>query len=127
MQHGNSLVDEMNHRLVKIPRFNNLKIFKNGLQSISRLIANKYHNLIKVMVFVIDNLYNENTNSIENFIMNTDLAKVYKKWNNMYKISRYEMFKESDLNKFEVQHIQLYLNSLCLYIEINVSWYYSCQ
>jgi hypothetical protein len=39
----------------------------------------------------------------------------------MYKISRYETFKESDLSKFEVQHIQLYLNSLCLYIEINVT------
>ena len=79
MQHGNSLVDEMDRRLAKIPRFTNLKIFKNGLQSISRLTANEYHDLIKVMVFVIDNLYNENTNSIENFITNTDLAKVYEK------------------------------------------------
>jgi hypothetical protein len=121
MQHGNSLVDEMDRRLAKIPRFNNLKIFKNGLQSISRLTANEYRDLMKVMVFVIDNLYNENTNSIENFVTNTDLAKVYEKWINMYKISRYETFKESDLSKFEVQHIQLYLNSLCLYIEINVS------
>ena len=111
----------MDHRLAKILRFTNLKIFKNGLQSISRLTVNEYRDLMKVMVFVIDNLYNENTNSIENFITNTDLAKVYKKWNNMYKISRYETFKESDLSKFEVQYIQLYLNSLCLYIEINVS------
>ena len=102
MQYGNSLVDEMDRRLAKIPRFTNLKIFKNGLQSISRLTANEYRDLMKVMVFVIDNLYNENTNSIENFVTNTDLAKVYEKWNNMYKISRYETFKESDLSKFEV-------------------------
>ena len=102
MQHGNSLVDEMDCRLIKIPRFNNLKIFKNGLQSISRLTANEYHNLMKVMVFIIDNLYNENINSIENFVTNTDLAKVYEKWSNMYKISRYETFKESNLSKFEV-------------------------
>ena len=79
MQHGNSLVDEMDRRLAKIPRFANLKIFKNGLQSISRLTANEYRDLMKVMVFVIDNLYNENTNNIENFITNTDLAKVYEK------------------------------------------------
>ena len=79
MQHGNSLVDEMDRRLAKIPRFNNLKIFKNGLQSISRLTANEYRDLMKVMVFVIDNLYNKNTNSIENFITNTDLAKIYEK------------------------------------------------
>src|SRR3982074_2507468 len=65
MQHGNSLVDEMDRRLAKIPRFTNLKIFKNGLQSISRLTVNEYRDLMKVMVFVIDNLYNENTNSIE--------------------------------------------------------------
>ena len=102
MQYGNSLVDEMDRRLAKIPRFTNLKIFKNGLQSISRLTANKYYDLMKVMVFVIDNLYNENTNSIENFVTNTDLTKVYEKWNNMYKISRYETFKESNLSKFEV-------------------------
>ena len=79
MQHGNSLVDEMDRRLVKIPKFNNLKIFKNKLQSISRLTANEYRDLMKIMVFVIDNLYNENTNSIENFVTNTDLVKVYKK------------------------------------------------
>jgi len=79
MQHSNSLVDEMDRRLAKIPRFTNLKIFKNGLQSISRLTANEYRDLMKVMVFVIDNLYNENINSIENFITNTYLAKVYEK------------------------------------------------
>ena len=79
MQYSNSLVDEMDRRLAKIPRFNNLKIFKNRLQSISRLTANEYHDLMKVMVFIIDNLYNENTNSIENFIINIDLVKVYEK------------------------------------------------
>ena len=79
MQYSNSLVDEMDRRLAKIPRFTNLKIFKNGLQSISRLTANEYRDLMKVMVFVIDNLYNENSNSIENFVTNTDLVKVYKK------------------------------------------------
>ena len=92
----------MDCRLAKIPRFNNLKIFKNRLQLISRLTANKYHDLMKVMVFVINNLYNENTNSKENFVTNTDLAKVYEKWSNMYKISRYEIFKESNLRKFEI-------------------------
>ena len=79
MQYSNFLVNEMDCRLAKILRFTNLKIFKNGLQLISRLTANEYRDLMKVMVFVIDNLYNENTNSIENFVTNTDLAKVYEK------------------------------------------------
>ena len=43
---------------MKIPRFPGLKIFSHGIQSISRFTANEYKNLIKVMVFVIDNLYN---------------------------------------------------------------------
>ena len=46
------------------------------------------------MVFVINNLYNKNINNIENFIMNTDLAKVYEKWSNMYKINKYKTFKK---------------------------------
>jgi len=31
MQHDNSLVNEMDRKLAKIPRFTNLKIFKNRL------------------------------------------------------------------------------------------------
>ena len=102
MQHGNHLVDEIDRRLVEIPRFTNLKIFKTGLQSIARLMVNEYRNLMKVMIFVIDNLYKENTKKVKNFIANKDLVKLYEMWNNMYKISRYEIFKQSDLNKFEV-------------------------
>ena len=47
------------------------------------------------MVFVVDNLHNEN-NKIK------DLVILYEMWNDMYLISRYEEFKESDLIKFEV-------------------------
>ena len=57
---------------------------------------------MKVMIFVLDNLYNANTNNVENFVNNKDLIKVYETWNEMYAISRYEVFKESDLNKFNV-------------------------
>jgi hypothetical protein len=57
---------------------------------------------MKVMVFVVDNLYDTNVNNIENFTNNKDLVKLYESWNEMYAISRYEMFKESDLEKFEV-------------------------
>ena len=68
----------MDRRLVKIPRFNNLKIFKNGLQSISRLTANEYRDLMKVMVFVIDNLYNENINSIK-ILLRTQIWRKFTK------------------------------------------------
>jgi hypothetical protein len=101
-QHESSLVDEMDRRLAEIPRYPGLKIFSNGLQSIARLTANEYRDLMKVMIFVMDNLYSKNTKNIENFIKNKDLAELYKKWIDMYMLSRYEIFKESDLDKLKV-------------------------
>jgi hypothetical protein len=100
-QHGNSLVDEMDHRIAKIPRFNNLKVFAKGLKSIARLTAKEYRDLMKVMIFVIDNLYEDK--DVKNFVKNEDLAKLYEVWNEMYAISRFETFKESDLIKFKVR------------------------
>jgi hypothetical protein len=102
MQHGNYLVDEVNHRLPVIPRHPGLKIFSNGLQSIARLTASEYRNLMKVMVFVLDNLYEENTKNVKNYINNKKLVEIFEKWNEMYEISRYEIFKDSDLTRFEV-------------------------
>ena len=101
-QHESSLVDEMDRRLAAIPRYPGLKIFSNGLQSIARLTANEYRDLMKVMIFVVDNLYSKNTKNIENFIKNNNLAELYKKWIDMYMLSRYEIFKESDLDKLKV-------------------------
>jgi len=101
-QHESSLVNEIDRHLAEIPRYPGLKIFSNGLQSIARLIANEYRDLMKVMLFVVDNLYSKNTKNIENFIKNKDLAELYKKWINIYMLSRYEIFKESDLDKLKV-------------------------
>jgi hypothetical protein len=98
-QYGNSLVDEMDRRLAKIPRFPGLKIFANGIQSIARLTANEYRDLMKVMVFVVDNLYDDTD---KNFVKNKELTELYTAWNEMYIISKYEVFKESDLIKFKV-------------------------
>ncbi|GES94693.1 hypothetical protein GLOIN_2v1783703 [Rhizophagus clarus] len=97
---GNKLVEEVDHRLAAIPRFPGIKIFSNGLQSIARLTASKYRSLMKVMIFVIDNLYDENNNEVDNFVNNDDLTKLYEYWNEMYILSRYEEFSESDLEKF---------------------------
>ena len=84
------LVDEMNWRIIAIPRYPGLKIFSKGLQSIARLTASEYRDIMKVMVFVVDSLLNEN------------LSEVYVKWNEMYILSRLEIFKESDLENFQV-------------------------
>jgi hypothetical protein len=76
-QISNSIVDEIDRRLAMIPRFPGLKIFTNGLKSIARLTANEYRSLMKVMVFVIDNLYQENTRSVKNSVKNKDLVELY--------------------------------------------------
>jgi len=101
-QHGNSFVNEIDHRLATIPRFSGLKIFSNGIQSIARLTASEYRDLMKVMLFVVDNLYNQNTNNTEDYIENKYLTRLYQNWNEMYIISKYEKFTESDLIKFQV-------------------------
>ncbi|GET03760.1 hypothetical protein GLOIN_2v1783703 [Rhizophagus clarus] len=97
---GNKLVEEVDRRLAAIPHFPGIKIFSNGLQSIARLTASEYRSLMKVMIFVIDNLYNDNNNEVDNFVNNDNLTKLYKYWNEMYILSRYEEFSESDLEKF---------------------------
>ncbi|MBV8802619.1 MAG: hypothetical protein JO131_06585 [Gammaproteobacteria bacterium] len=104
LQHhnGNMLVNKIDRRLAAIPRFPDLKIFSNRLQSIARLTAHEYRNLMKVMLFVIDNLYDRNDDEVENFVSNYDLVKLYQYWNEMYILSRSEEFSESDLVKFNV-------------------------
>lgn len=87
---GEPLVTKMSQRIAAIPRHPGLKIFAGGLQTIARLTANEYRDIMKVMIFVVDNL------------LNKDLSEVYVKWNEMYLLSRLETFKECDLEKFQV-------------------------
>src|SRR3954454_3638781 len=50
-------IKEMDHRLCAILRHPGLIIVKNGLENISKFTANDYCNIMKVIIFVIDNLY----------------------------------------------------------------------
>jgi hypothetical protein len=93
--YGASILDTIDNRLANIPRFPELKIFKNGIQSLARITANEYRNLMKVMIFVLDNL------DIDEPVLNK-LLKLYEDWNNMYLLSRFEEFTDSDLKDFEV-------------------------
>ena len=69
------MVEEVDHRLAAIPRFPGLKIFSSGLYA--RSTASDYRNLMKVMLFVVDNLYDENDDEVENFVDNNDLTELY--------------------------------------------------
>ena len=93
-------MDKIDNRLANIPRHSGLKIFKNRIQTANT--ANEYRNLMKIMIFVLDDLTEDND-------LNKILMKVYEDWNNMYSISRYKEFSEKDLENFEV--ILLFLNN----------------
>ncbi|RHZ82281.1 hypothetical protein Glove_110g25 [Diversispora epigaea] len=81
-------LNKVNERIANIPRHSQLKVFKKGIQ-LSRLTASKHRDMMKIMVFVVDDLQIEN------------LSEVYVKWNEMYLLSRSEKFKESDLENFQ--------------------------
>jgi hypothetical protein len=94
-KYGASILEKIDNRLANIPRFPELKIFKNGIQSLAGITASEYRNLMKVMIFVLDNLNIGET-------IQEDLLELYESWNNMYLLSRSEEFSESDLVDFEV-------------------------
>ncbi|KAF0467855.1 zn-finger domain-containing protein [Gigaspora margarita] len=74
--HGTLILDELDNKLANIPRFPELKIFKNRIQSLFRIIANEYRNLIKVIIFVLDNLDISEA-------LNKKLLNLYEVWNNI--------------------------------------------
>jgi len=53
---GQVAVDKLDNRLANIPRFPGLKIFKNGLENIKRFTADKFRNMMKVFMFVIEGI-----------------------------------------------------------------------
>ena len=68
VQYEDSLLKETDHCLAAIPHYPGLKIFSNSLKSIVRLTASEYCDLMKVIIFVVDNLYKKNTKNIENLL-----------------------------------------------------------
>jgi hypothetical protein len=107
--YGTSILDKLDNRLANIPRFPELKIFKNGIQSLSRITANEYRNLMKVMIFVLDNLDISEA-------LNKRLLNLYEVWNNMYIMSRFEEFDDQSLKDFEV--IRNISNFIRIYLSI---------
>ena len=45
----------MDHKLYIILWYSGLIIIKNGLENISKFTANNYHNIMKIIIFIIDN------------------------------------------------------------------------
>ena len=93
-------VKEMDHRLCAIPRYPGLIILKNGLENISRFTANDYRNIMKVIIFVINNLYNENYK--DGKIPCDSLCNVFHIYLMMYMKLRQESFTDMELAELQV-------------------------
>ena len=96
---SNKAVKEMDHRLCAIPRYSGLIILKNGLENVSKFTANDYRNIMKVIIFVIDNLYNDYK---EGGIPCKRLCNIFHKYLKMYMKLRQESFTDTDLTELEV-------------------------
>ncbi|RHZ50884.1 hypothetical protein Glove_490g71 [Diversispora epigaea] len=94
-QCGKSVIDEMNRRVKLIPCYKDLKSFPNGFLHLTLLTASEYRSLMKIMIFIVDELYKDSGSP--NFIKNNKITEVYLKWNKMYLLSRKENYEESDV------------------------------
>jgi len=89
----------MDHRLCTIPQYPGLIILKNGLKNISKFIANDYRNIMKVIIFVIDNLYDDYK---EGGIPCKRLCNIFHKYLVIYMKLRQESFTDTELTELEV-------------------------
>ena len=96
---GTEAIKQMDLRLGTIPRYPGLIIIKNGLENVSRFTANNYRNIMKVIIFVIDNLYTEYR---EGGIPCERLCSIFHKYLKMYMVLRQESFTDVDLEELEV-------------------------
>ena len=93
-------IDDMNNRVKLIPHYQDLKPFSNGFLHLTLLTASEYRSLMKIMIFIVDNLYQDSKRP--NFIKNNKITEIYLKWNKMYLLSRKENYEESDINRLQV-------------------------
>lgn len=96
---SNKAVKEMDHRLCAIPRYPGLIVLKNGLENVSRFTANDYRNIMKVIIFVVDNLY---TNYKEGGFPCERLCNLLHIYLVMYMKLRQESFTVMELAELQV-------------------------
>jgi len=97
------VVKDMDHRLCAIPRYPSLIIVKKGLENISKFTVNDYRNIMKVIIFVIDNLYE---NYKERGIPYERLCNIFFIYLMMYMKLRQESFTDMELAELQVNIIK---------------------
>ena len=92
-------VKEMDHRLYAISRYPSLIILKNGLENVSKFTANDYRNIMKVIIFVIDNLYRDYK---DGGISCDRLCEIFHIYLKMYMMLHHKSFTDMNLEKLQV-------------------------
>jgi hypothetical protein len=110
-QCGSWAVQTIEQRLTEIPRFHGLKIMKNAFE-LTRMTANDLRNIMKVIIFVLDDLYETSEQSISN----KRLCKVFYKFLQMYLVTREESFTHRSCNELEVCCILYCITSKISYL-----------
>ncbi|KAF0413270.1 zn-finger domain-containing protein [Gigaspora margarita] len=103
LNYGNSAIKILKECLTQIPRYSNLKVFKNGIERFSQLTAAEYRDLMKIMLFVLNELIIDKK-------LNKNLYDLFYFWIDMYIWSRQTKFTKSDLDKFEVSRQNFFMS-----------------
>ncbi|RIA79788.1 hypothetical protein C1645_745688 [Glomus cerebriforme] len=98
-------VKEMDHRLSKILCYPGLIILKNGLENVSKFTANDYCNIMKVIIFIIDNLYEDYK---EEGILCRKLCSMFCLYLKIYMKLRQESFTDMELAELQVNIIKIF-------------------
>jgi hypothetical protein len=101
---GTELQKKFDERLRQIPRFPGLKLLSK-LGQLKILTAADYRNVMKIIIFALDEIFDE----WEQIVTCNELCELYAKFSKMYLMSRQESFTGSDLKNFEVINNKLKL------------------
>ncbi|GES82464.1 hypothetical protein GLOIN_2v1488090 [Rhizophagus clarus] len=95
LKYRSSSIKILEERLSQIPHYPNLKIFKSGFERLNRLTASEYRDLMKVMLFILDDLILDKN-------LNKNLCDLFSLWIDMYIWSHKQGYTKSDLYEFEL-------------------------
>ena len=105
------VIQNFEQRLMLIPRFHSLKIMKN-ISDITRLTADELRNIMKIIIFALDNLYN---NYEKPGVSNKRLCQVHYKFLRMYMATRKESFTNDSCNQLQVKQTLIFTNAILQY------------
>ncbi|RHZ59106.1 hypothetical protein Glove_365g66 [Diversispora epigaea] len=107
-QCGKSFIDKMNNRVKLIPRYKDLKSFPNGFLHLALLTTSEYRSLMKIMIFIVDELYEDSGSP--NFIKNNKITEEsINEWAKLF----IELFKEHSKSELQFPKLHSWVFHIC--------------